>query len=121
MLHTTRRSDNVAATLDRPTASGDDSLTAKATSPMRIYAADHQPIRLLAELEGVSAAELVHRAVSDYMRGHSEALTSLAEEARRNVANGDLDGLAEMFRRDLEARRRRRVARLAALRTTQAR
>jgi hypothetical protein len=37
---------------------------------LRVYAPDHQPIRLLAELEGITPAERVHRSLGAYLDAH---------------------------------------------------
>lgn len=39
------------------------------TKPLRVFAADHEPIRRLAEAEGLTPAELVHAALERYRRG----------------------------------------------------
>jgi hypothetical protein len=67
------------------------------TAPMRIYAFEHQPIRLLAEIEGITAAELIHRAVSEYMERHREALADIHRETQAKIAAGDLGGLAALL------------------------
>jgi hypothetical protein len=85
------------------------------TSPLRIYAADHQPIRLLAELETISAAELVHRALENYLDQHRVRLAEIATRAQRMVEAGDLEGLAEILDSAKASRRSVRAARLAAL------
>jgi hypothetical protein len=85
------------------------------TSPLRIYAADHQPIRLIAELENVSAAELVHRALENYLNQHRTRLADIATRAQRMVEAGDFGGLAEILDSAKDARRSVRAARLAAL------
>jgi hypothetical protein len=85
------------------------------TSPLRILSGDHQPIRLLAELEGITVAELVHRAVAAYMAGHRRRLADLSAGAQQMVATGDLDGLARILRASKDTRRASRAGRLAAL------
>lgn len=85
------------------------------TSPLRIYAGDHQPIRLLAELEGVSAAELVHRAMEAYVGQHGRRLAEVSSRAQRMVEAGDLDGLARVLDNARAARRSSRAARLSQL------
>ncbi|MGO9205712.1 MAG: hypothetical protein ACLQBX_05905 [Candidatus Limnocylindrales bacterium] len=105
----------MTATLPRPVTTGDDNITALPTSPLRVYARDHQPIRLLAEMEGVSAAELLHRALQEYLARHGESLAEMASQTRERITAGDLDGLAQLFETSQIGRRRRRAARLAAL------
>lgn len=86
------------------------------TSPLRVFAADHQPIRLLAELEGVSPAELVHQALQAYLEKHRESLADLARQTQLMVERGDLAGLGAILSEAQIARRSARAARLAALR-----
>lgn len=86
------------------------------TSPLRVFAADHQPIRLLAELEGISPAELVHRALEAYLEKHRDELAELARQTQRMVEQGDLVGLGAVLSEAQLARRSARAARLAALR-----
>lgn len=107
----------MTATRGRPVSTGDDTVRAVPTAPMRIYAADHQPIRLLAELEGVSSAELVRRAVHEYMRRHADSLAQTAELTRDQIRSGSFEGLANVFEAEQAQRRRQRAARLSALGT----
>lgn len=86
------------------------------TSPVRVYAADHQPIRLLAELEGITPAELVHRALAAYLGAHGQRLAQMARQAQGLVEKRDLEGLAAFLAESRIARRSARAARLAALR-----
>ena len=102
-------------TAEPPTSAGEDSLRGALTSPLRIYAADHQPIRLLAELEGTSPAELVHRALRVYLNERKDELGSRATLARDFVRSGDFPGLAQLFSDSNRTRRRNRAARLGAL------
>ncbi len=86
------------------------------TTPLRVYAADLQPIRLLAELDGISPAELVHRALAAYLGAHGERLAELTRQAQHLVEERDLEGLAAFLAHARQSRRSARAARLAALR-----
>ncbi|GIW20265.1 MAG: hypothetical protein KatS3mg065_0561 [Chloroflexota bacterium] len=86
------------------------------TSPLRVYAADHQPIRLFAELEGITPAELVHRALAAYLDAHGQRLAEMTRQAQRLVEDRDLEGLAAFLAETRIARRAAREARLATLR-----
>jgi len=70
------------------------------TKPMRILAADHEPIRLLADLQREAPADIVHSAVREYMVNHREHLATLHAETRRFIETGDIDGLAAALRDD---------------------
>jgi hypothetical protein len=67
------------------------------TAPLRVYSFDHQPARLLAEIEGVTVAELLHRALQEYMEHHKGELGALHRATQRHIASGDLDGLASLL------------------------
>lgn len=86
------------------------------TCSFRLYAADLQPIRLLAELEGIAPAELVHRALAVYLEAHGERLAEMTRQAQRLVEARDLEGLAAFLADARASRRSARAARLAALR-----
>src|SRR6476659_5819809 len=85
------------------------------TSPLRVFASDHQPIRLLAELQAITPAELVHRAVALYVEQNRDLLATVASRAQLMVAAGDLDGLAAVLEGAQGSRRAARIARLEAL------
>ena len=63
------------------------------TKPVRIFEADHAPLRLLAELERRSTQEVFHAALSEYLEAHRDRLAALFGQAQQAIANGDLDAL----------------------------
>jgi hypothetical protein len=87
------------------------------TAPFRIYSGDHQPIRLLAELLGVSPAEVVHRALRELVHVHQPTLSQTAERARDAFRVGDYDELSRALGEANASRRRRRRERLERLAT----
>lgn len=98
----------------RPAAASHEAAS-RTTAPMRLYAADQQPIRLLAELLGVSAAELVHRAVVEYFAKHHEVVARTARTAQAAFEAGDFTQLSAALESNAQARRQRRAERLAEL------
>jgi hypothetical protein len=85
------------------------------TSPLRVFAADHQPIRLLAELEAITPAELVHRALSSYLAGRGRDIAGIAARAQEMAEAGNLEGLADLLKDVATRRRAAHAERLAAL------
>jgi hypothetical protein len=67
------------------------------TKPVRIFEADVAPIRLLAEIQQRSPAEVVHRAIAEYLHSHKDPLASRFAESQRAVASGDLEGLGALL------------------------
>jgi hypothetical protein len=70
------------------------------TKPMRIFVADYDPIRLLADLRREAPADVVHTALREYMVNHRDELAALHAETRRFIETGDIDGLAAALRDD---------------------
>ncbi len=64
------------------------------TKPLRIFEADHAPIRSIAGARGMLAAELVHTAVEEYVINHRDELARIYAETQAALAAGDLGGLA---------------------------
>jgi hypothetical protein len=64
------------------------------TKPLRIFAADHAPLRLVAEIERRSPAEIVHMALSEYLETHRDRLAPAFDGAQEAIASGDLDRLS---------------------------
>ena len=64
------------------------------TKPMRIFATDHEPIRLLADLQREAPADVVHTALREYMVNHRDELAAIHAETRHFIETGDIDGLA---------------------------
>ncbi len=75
-------------------------MPATRTKPMRIFASDHDPIRLLADLSRQMPADVVHTALREYMVNHREELAALHAETRAFIEAGDIDGLAAALRND---------------------
>lgn len=73
-------------------------MAATATSPIRIFETDHQPLRLIAEAQGKRPAEVVHAALLEYLGNHSEELSDVFAATQRAIAAGDLDALIEIGR-----------------------
>ncbi len=70
------------------------------TKPMRIFAADHDPIRLLADLRREMPADVVHTALREYMVNHRDELAAIHAETRHFIETGNIDGLAAALRHD---------------------
>ena len=64
------------------------------TKPIRIFEADHPPIRSIAGAKGMLPAEFVHTAVEEYIVNHREELALIYAETQAALAAGDLDGIA---------------------------
>lgn len=70
------------------------------TKPVRIFAGDHAPLRLVAGVEGRTPADVVHSALAEYMTAHREELASVYSETQAFLRAGDIDGLTAALRRD---------------------
>lgn len=70
------------------------------TKPMRIFVADHDPIRFVADLRRAAPADVVHAALREYMVTHRDELAAIHAETRRFIETGDIDGLAAALRED---------------------
>jgi len=70
------------------------------TKPVRIFAADHAPLRLVAGVEGRTPADVVHAALAEYMAAHREELARIFGETHALLRTGDTDGLVAALRRD---------------------
>ena len=79
-------------------------MTALATKPLRIYEDDHAPLRLVAEIEGRGAADVVHAALTEYLSNHRDVLASAFSEAQAAVAAGDITALAAIAGRSSHRR-----------------
>jgi hypothetical protein len=64
------------------------------TKPIRIFEADHPPIRSIAGAKGMLPAEFIHTAVEEYVINHRDELAVIYAETQAALAAGDLDGLA---------------------------
>jgi hypothetical protein len=73
------------------------------TKPVRIFEADHAPLRLIAELEQRSPQEVFHAALAEYFESHSEHLAAVLAETQRAIATGDLDALTAQRTASAEA------------------
>jgi hypothetical protein len=73
------------------------------TKPVRIFEADHAPLRLLAELEHRSPQEVFHSALAEYLNAHCAQLAHIFSETQRAIAAGDLDGLTAHLSASAEA------------------
>lgn len=82
------------------------------TSPLRIYTADQQPIRLLAELQGIGPAELVHRALVLFVRAHREELTRVTSASQQAFEVGDYERLVMALEGSAHVARARLAAEL---------
>ena len=69
-------------------------MPALATKALRIYEDDHAPLRLIAEAEGRSPADVIHAALQEYLLAHRDALAAVFSQAQQAVASGDIDALA---------------------------
>jgi uncharacterized protein (DUF934 family) len=67
------------------------------TKPIRIFETDHAPLRLLADLDDVSPAELFHLAIAEYLHHHRERLSTTFATAQRLLADGDVEGLTQLM------------------------
>jgi hypothetical protein len=73
------------------------------TKPVRIYEADHAPLRLLAELEQRSQQDVFHAALAEYLTSHRDELATVFADTQRAVAAGDLDALTAQLTASAEA------------------
>lgn len=86
------------------------------TKPLRIFETDHAPLRLLAELGHISTADVVHKALAEYMVNHKQELAVVFRDTQRAIAAGDLDGLTVMFQAGARAQARQLADRVKELR-----
>jgi hypothetical protein len=77
--------------------------TKRATKPVRIFEADHGPLRLIAQVEDRTAADVVHSALAEYLTSHRERLAEVFSATQRAIAAGDLEALVEIASRSVEA------------------
>lgn len=82
------------------TAFSDREMATTRTKPMRIFAADHDPIRLLADLRREMPADVVHAALREYMVNHRDELAAIHAETRHFIETGDIEGLTAALRND---------------------
>lgn len=73
------------------------------TRPFRIFEADQAPLRLLAELKHVSAAEVFHKALAEYLANHREELATAFTETQQAIVAGDLGALTRLLARGAAA------------------
>jgi hypothetical protein len=73
------------------------------TKPVRIFASDHAPLRLLAELEQRSPQEVFHAALAEYLESHRDELATVFADTQRAIASGDLDALTAQLAASSEA------------------
>jgi hypothetical protein len=67
------------------------------TKPVRVFENDVPPIRLLAELQGGSPADVIHLAVAEYIHNHRASLSGVFAESQRAIASGDLDAVSRLL------------------------
>lgn len=79
------------------------------TRPFRAYTEDVSTLRFLGEVEGMSAQEVLHAALSAYMTENRVRLEKVFESTQRALREGDIDALASQ----LSASAEERVAALA--------
>jgi hypothetical protein len=73
------------------------------TKPVRIFQADHAPLRLLAELERRSPQDVFHSALAEYLESHRDELVAVFTETQRAIASGDLDALTAQLAASAES------------------
>ncbi len=61
---------------------------ATAQSPIKVYASTKERVRHAALLEGVNQAELVDRAVTEYVERHRDDFTARLDNARTALLGG---------------------------------
>lgn len=86
------------------------------TKPVRILGADHGALRLLADLEGRSPAQVFHSALIEYLDRHRDEIGAIFSEAQQAFAAGNLEGLNRLLARSDEQQVDELVAELDALR-----
>ncbi|HEY8640266.1 MAG TPA: hypothetical protein VIL53_07145 [Solirubrobacterales bacterium] len=88
---------------------------ALATKPLRIFALDHAPVRLIAEIEQRSPADVVHAALVQYLQMHKDELADVFTATQRAIAAGDLETLGQIAASSAQAQADAAMARLEAL------
>jgi hypothetical protein len=78
-------------------------LVAVRTKPVRIFEADHAPLRLLAELEQRSPQHVFHAALAEYLESHRDELVAVFTETQRAIASGDLEALTAQLAASAES------------------
>ena len=73
------------------------------TKPVRIFEADHAPLRLLAGLERRSPQDVVHAALAEYLDSHRDRLAAVFAETQRAIATGDINALTAQLAESAEA------------------
>lgn len=73
------------------------------TKPVRVFESDIPPLRLLADMQQRSPAEVVHLALAQYLNDHKSELAPRLAESQRAVSSGDLDALARLLAPGAEA------------------
>lgn len=68
------------------------------TKPIRVFESDIAPIRLVAEINQLSPAEVVHVALAQYLHDNRKLLGARFLESQRAVAEGDLEALTSLLR-----------------------
>jgi hypothetical protein len=63
------------------------------TKVVRIFEADERALGVIAGVEHLSKAEVVRRALHEYMQNHRAELEGLFHETRKAIAAGDVDRL----------------------------
>lgn len=86
------------------------------TKPVRILGADHGALRLLADLEGRSPAQVFHSALFEYFEHHRDEIAAIFAEAQSAIAAGDLEALSQQLERSAEQHVDDLVAQLDELR-----
>jgi hypothetical protein len=83
---------------------GFDQLPTIKTKPVRIHLADHGSLQLIAHLERRSPADVVHKALLEYLTNHKDDLAAIFTETQEAIADGDLEALSAIVARDVDAR-----------------
>ena len=68
------------------------------TRPVRIFEGDLPPIRLLAELQGGTPADVIHLAVAEYLHRHREQFAGVFTQSQKALASGDLDAVSQLLK-----------------------
>ena len=63
------------------------------TKPVRVFEADERALGVIAGVENVSKAEVVRRALHEYMQNHRAELEGLFHQTREALLAGDIDRL----------------------------
>jgi hypothetical protein len=90
-------------------------MPAEKTKPVRIHVADHGSLQLIAHLEHRSPADVVHKALLEYLTNHKEELAVIFTDAQEAIARGDLDALSDIATRNVDAQADAAMAHLSEI------